>query len=127
MKRAIVVLLALASVAAVAQVATSYSVPVWTGTRYTWPTLGPGLVIANGVLDVLPVPPPAVKTRVHGAELAVVGTTVTPLPAGASNVAVYLNGLRQAVGSDYALMGGNLVPLWPWPPDSRVLIDYDQP
>jgi hypothetical protein len=69
---------------------------------------------------------PAAKPRIYGAELAVVGVTATALPAGASNVAVYLNGLRQKEGADYSLSGGILTPLWPWPPGSYVLVDYDQ-
>ena len=81
--------------------------------------------VSPPVLRAVVAAPPAAKPRIYGAELAVVGVTPTTLPAGAANVAVWLNGLRQKLGADYSLGAGRLTPLWPWPAESYVLIDYD--
>ena len=125
MKRAIVILAALAALASVAQAqqATVFSVPLWTGRTYTWPTLGPTLVVRDGQLDVLPPPPQVQKVRKYSVLCAAVPC---PLPAGASNVAVHLNGLRQAPGIDYTIEAGAVKPLWIWPAERILLVDYDE-
>ena len=79
-------------------------IPVWTGARYVFAKLGPTLVLNSNQLDVL-LPPTPVQ---HHDVLLVYDTTVAgwKLPAGATNVAVYVNGLRYRQGGDYVITNG---------------------
>jgi hypothetical protein len=105
---------------------TIWTVPLWNGKTYVWHSLGPGLTIKSGVLDALPQPAPTVPRRVYGTALTPpTNGTGYALPAGASNVAVWRNGIRQEAGADYQILSGALVPLVPWSADGRVLVDYD--
>lgn len=118
MKRALGVAILLGGLALLALQSNNYLVPVWTGNHYTYPKLGPGLVITNGVLDVA-----VVSSRQYNVAL-------TQSPDGTfkvtgTKVVIYLNGLRQSEGIDYKLADGVLTPLWEWPPNSVVRADLE--
>lgn len=103
---------------------TIWQVPVWSGRSYTFPRLGPGLTITNGVLDVVPQTIP-VPVRVYNYVPAPDPSGAFIVPPGAVNVVVYLNGLRQAPGIDYNIVGNVLTPVnWKWN-ESVVLFDYE--
>jgi hypothetical protein len=113
------------------QAQTILQAPVWTipptgKPYYQWITLGPSLVVAGGKIDAV-IPPGTASKRVYGTVLTLSGGNY-PLPAGATNVAVWLNGIRQAPGVDYQILAGVVAPLTPWPaPPNIVLVDYDAP
>lgn len=103
-----------------AQTAGVLRVPVWTGTHYTYPTLGKSFVLQNSTLEVLL--PPMMERHYD----QVCGTSVSfTLPVAAQKIVVYQNGLRQHPGVDYELQGSKIVPIWTWPSDSSVTCDYD--
>lgn len=104
---------------------TVYELPLWSGKKYVWVTLGPGLKVTNGVIDAV-IPPATTSRRVYSVVLALSGGNY-PLPAGATNAAVFLNGIRLAPGVDYQLLAGTVAPLGPWALSSIVLVDYDAP
>jgi len=115
MNRKIVLAIVVGALAFTAWAATaSRWVPVWVGTRYEWYRLGSTFAVRDGVLDV------NAGQRVYGVLL----TAPYELPAGATDVAVFLNGLRQAPGVYYRIDGGRIVPLYDWPRDSVVVVDY---
>jgi hypothetical protein len=89
-------------------------------------SLGSGLSYAAGELKV--VFPPA-TSRVYGVVLTADASGNYPLPAGAKNVALWLNGVRE---TQYTIVEGKIVPApapgapgWPPPSESQVLVDYD--
>lgn len=103
--------------------ATIWQIPVWTGRTYQFPRLGPGLAVTNGVLDVVAPAPPVARVYNHTPAPDPAGSY--QLPAKAVKVVVYRNGLRQAPGVDYNIVGGLVVPITPGWPDSLVLVDYE--
>jgi hypothetical protein len=103
---------------------TSYRVPLWNGSRYEWPQLGPSFVVRNGTLEVLPAPTPV---RVYGVRIAPDAAGKYKLPAPGTNVAVYLNGIRGTLDVDYKLNQDELIPLWQWDASTLVVVDYDVP
>lgn len=126
MKRGIVlVVLCLALAALIAgQSGSPLLIPVWTGARYAFAKLGPTLVLNGNQLDVLLPPVPVRRQDV----LLVYDTPAGgwKLPAGASNVAVYVNGLRYRQGYDYVITSGvikaqfdNMIP------EHQVTCDFD--
>jgi len=136
MDRKILLRLSLAALAlaiivpALAGFATGLVVPVWdSGTnRYTWPQLGPSLLIRNNQLDVL-LPPG--KVRVYDALLTYDGAKGGwPLPTGAVNVVLYSNGLRNHQGTtgDFTIVDGVAKPnpLFMLP-EHLITADYDLP
>lgn len=98
-------------------------IPVWTGKAYSWFTVGKSFTLANGVIDVLPQP---VKSRSYDVQLTPNAAGAFPLPAGASNVIVFRNGLRQHRTVDYDIANGVITPSEAWPADHQVTADYDQ-
>lgn len=106
---------------------TIWQLPLWNGQRYEWPRLGPSFTVENGVVNVLPAPPPRVHQHMVGAAL-VATSGVYKIPSGAVNVALYRNGIRQTAGVDYSLSGGAITPLFPdgWSA-SLVVADYEIP
>ena len=126
MKRGIVlVVLCLALTALIAaQSGSPLLLPVWTGARYVFAKLGPTLVLNGNQLDVLLPPTPVRRQDV----LLAYDTTAAgwKLPAGATNVAVYVNGLRYRQGYDYVITSGvikaqfdNMIP------EHQVTCDFD--
>lgn len=94
---------------------------------YQWVTLGPTLAVAGGKIDAIIPPGTVPRVRIYSTILTLSGGNY-PLPAGASNVACWLNGIRQAPGVDYQILAGVVAPLTPWPaPPNIVLVDYDAP
>jgi hypothetical protein len=94
---------------------------------YQWVNLGPTLVVSGGKLDAIIPPGTIPKVRVYSTILTLSGGNY-PLPTGATNVACWLNGIRQAPGVDYQILSGVIAPLTPWPaPPNIVLVDYDAP
>jgi hypothetical protein len=126
MKRAIVLVclcLALAVMIA-AQSGSPLLVPIWAGTRYVFAKLGPTLVLNGGQLDVL-LPPGAVHKRdvLLTYDTAAAGWK---LPAGATNVVVYVNGLRYHQGTDFTITSGVIKNQFDnMAPDMLVTCDYD--
>ena len=126
MKRGImlcVLFLALAALIA-AQSGSPLLIPVWTGARYVFAKLGPTLVLNSNQLDVL-LPPTPVQ---HHDVLLVYDTTVAgwKLPAGATNVAVYVNGLRYRQGGDYVITNGVIKPQFDnMLPEHQVTCDFE--
>lgn len=122
--------LILASAFAVATLgaqATIWQLPLWNGRHYEFPVLGPSFVIKDGVLDVLP-PPPAPK-RVYGECLTYDAATTSwgTIPANATNLAIFFNGLRHS-GKEFTIAAGRFTPLAPWKPGGGCLmVDYDLP
>lgn len=55
------------------------------------------------------------------------GRCTLPPARGITAVRVYLNGLRQCEGYDYAvdLTGATITPLFPWPDDAVIVADID--
>lgn len=106
--------------------ASQLQVPVWMGNRYTFPLLGPTLVVGNGQLNVA-------KERFYGVDLSFdqvdLGRKAAILPVGASKVVTHLNGLKQKEGKDYEIKGGLLVQLWVWPVEvgDYATVDFDKP
>jgi hypothetical protein len=99
-------------------------VPLWDGGRYTFPALGPSLVVKNGQLDVLPTPAKVRKyDQVLTYDAAAKGWT---LPAGSGAVVVYVNGLRYRAGADYTIANGRVTPTSDnMLPEHLVTIDFD--
>lgn len=118
MRRALVLCIVAAAVL-LAQTAAPL-IPVWLGNHYQWVRLGQGLTLNGDVLSAQVSP-----RRVYGVQLLPTPQGAYQAPTGARGVALWLNGLRQAVGVDYELTSaGEIKPLWPWPA-GVVLIDYD--
>ncbi|MCC6362143.1 MAG: hypothetical protein IT165_01385 [Bryobacterales bacterium] len=126
MKRGIVlaVLCLAMAVMIAAQSGSPLVIPVWTGARYVFARLGPSLVLNGNQLDIL-LPPVLVR---HTDVLLVYDTAAAgwKLPATATNIAVYVNGLRYRQGYDYAITSGvvkaqfdNMLP------DMQVTCDFD--
>lgn len=110
------ILLAVAFAAAIVvfgQVASSgYQVAIWdvAARQYVWPTLGQGLAVREGQLEVL-LPPPAPQIeRVYDVELQRSGAGWA-LPADAAAVVVHVNGLRYRRGLDYQIEDGIVTPM----------------
>ncbi|MBI4904404.1 MAG: hypothetical protein HY820_12255 [Acidobacteria bacterium] len=126
MKRGIVLVvlcLALAALIA-AQSGSPLLIPVWTGARYVFAKLGPTLVLNGNQLDVLLPPTPVRRQDV----LLVYDTAAGgwKVPAGATNIVVYVNGLRYRQGYDYVITSGvikaqfdNMIP------EHQVTCDFD--
>jgi hypothetical protein len=126
MKRSIVlVVLCLAlAVMIAAQSGSPLLIPVWAGARYVFAKLGPTLVLNGNQLDVL-LPPASVRRR----DVFLTYDTAAAgwkLPAGATNVVIYVNGLRYRQGYDYVITAGvvkaqfdNMLP------EHQVTCDYD--
>jgi hypothetical protein len=123
-RKLLVALAACASGLVALQQITPYRVPLWNGSRYEWPQLGPSFVVRNGVLDILPAPTPV---RVYGVRIAPDPSGKYLLPSDGRNVVVYVNGLRASADVDYQLQGRELVPLWQWDNQTIVVVDYDIP
>ncbi len=105
---------------------TIWQIPLWNGQRYEWPTLGPSFVIVGGVVDVLPAP--AVRVHRHSGTVILTATGgVYNIPAAATNLALYRNGLRQAPGIDYDLKAGVITTLFAWGAGNLVVADYEIP
>lgn len=89
-----------------------------------WLRLGPTLPITNGQIDV--VLPPTTARRVNVAVAYEVAAKGWKLPANASNLTVYVNGLRYSPANYKVAAGlmtanfGNLLP------EHEVVIDYDE-
>ena len=99
-----------------------------------WVQLGPGLSVVNGVLTVTVAP---TSNRVYETVLSVNASGQYPLPvATATNVSVWVNGLRYYRPRDFNIVSGAIVPTCTpgqvtcnWPPPAAgtvVLIDYDK-
>ena len=123
MKRIAVLLLFSAGL----QAQTIWQLPLWNGQRYEWPMLGKSFTVVNGVLEVLPAPPPKIHTHTVGLKLTANGGAYT-IPAAAVNLVLHRNGVRQFEGVDYSLSGGAITPLYPdgWS-TSLVVADYEVP
>jgi hypothetical protein len=108
----------------------------WNGSagRWAYYRLGSGFTLSGNTISVQA--PPAAK-RVYGAKLNWSGAGYILAPGTASNVAVWVNGLRYLEPDDYTLQAGSVTPActpgaagcnWP-PPESRpvVVADYEVP
>jgi hypothetical protein len=68
-----------------------------------------------------------VKTRIYNARLLRVATNAWQIPSTATNVCVYVNGLRYRPGGDYSIAAGKVTALAnTMPADALVIADYDQ-
>jgi len=104
-------------------------IPIWNGQQYVYAKLGANLSLANGTLSASVATPPA---RHYGLVLQYDSTQGGwPLPAGAANIVVYVNGLRYTAALDYSISGGVLKSLGD-PVNGNMLstflvvADYDQ-
>lgn len=105
------------------QAGSGYWVPVWNGSRYEWPRLGPSFVVKGGQVDVL-VPP--VPQRSYGVRVQPDARGRYVLPAQSpKGVVIYINGLRATEGVDYQLSGAEITPLWAWGTQDLVVADFD--
>lgn len=86
---------------------TAMQIPIWNGTRYSFPRLGSTMSLANGELNAV-IPSP--KSRKYD-QLLSHSTSIGgwQLPSGASNVTVHCNGLRYRAGVDYSISAGGLI------------------
>jgi len=128
MRRGIVLVILCLALAAfiAAQSGSPLLVPVWTGARYVFAKLGPTLVLNGNQLDVLLPPTPLRRRDV----LLVYDTTAGgwKLPAGASNVTVYVNGLRYRQGYDYTITSGVIKAQFDnMLPEFQITCDFDAP
>lgn len=123
----ILALLALFAGMLLAQSSSTFWLPVWTGTRYTFPRLGPTLVVANNQIDAVPA---VAKVRTYGTVLTYDAAAAGwHAPAGSSNLVVYVNGLRYTQGTDYSISSpaGLITALADnMQPASLVVVDYDK-
>lgn len=127
----ILVLAALLVAAAVlfgAQATGTLEIPLWNGRSYTWANLGPTLAVGpDGALNAIIPPAPAIPARHWDVQLTAAADGTYPLPAGASNVTVWRNGLRQHASIDYAVSSNAIAPAYPWTAATDLVIaDYDQ-
>lgn len=131
MKRAIVlaVLCLVLAVAIAGQYGSSPPlVPVCVGSRYIFPKLGRSMVLntTTNQLDALVPPIPVRKYDV----LLTYDTTVAgwKMPAGATNLVIYVNGLRYRSGYDYVIAAGVIKAQYDnMLPEHQVTCDYDAP
>ncbi|MBI4910991.1 MAG: hypothetical protein HY820_45695 [Acidobacteria bacterium] len=128
MKRGIVLVILCLALAALiaAQTGSPLLLPVWNGARYVFAKLGPTLVLNGNQLDVLLPPTPVRRVDV----LLIYDTTVAgwKLPAGATNIAVYVNGLRYRQGNDYVVTAGVIKAQFDnMLPEFQVTCDFDTP
>lgn len=123
MKR-LVILLILCAVALPAQ--TIWQVPIWNGRYYQWLTLGPSFTIKGNVIDVVVSTPTATHGHIVGAVLADSSGTYS-IPAPATNLVLYRNGIRQTAGVDYELRSGIITTLFAWGSGNLVVADYQMP
>lgn len=110
-------------------------VPLWSrdpGTgRWGWiyVGLGPSLVVRGGYLDALLPAQPA--QRIYGSALSWDELKMGyPLPAGARNVTLFVNGKRYYEGAEYLIQQQVVKPVgagWPDPNVSVVRCDHDPP
>jgi hypothetical protein len=98
-KTTVVILLAvILAVTAISQ--STLRLPVWDGRQYTFPRLGSGFVVANGTISVTP---SEVPQRKYGQILPFdASQSAWVLPASATNIVVFVNGLRYTSGVDYS-------------------------
>lgn len=98
-------------------------------------SLGPGLTVklvdGKAVLDVVaPTTPPPAATpskRKYDVVLTRSAEGAYPLPTGATNMVVHVNGIRYREAGNWVIEGVNLKPIASnWPPDADVTIDYDE-
>lgn len=90
--------------------------------------LGPLFVIdtTNGILNVN-VPTNTAPKEVVNVQLARSGDGTYMVPAGATNVKVFVNGIRYQPGGNYTLAGDKITPIVAagnWPAGAEVVIDY---
>lgn len=130
MKRAIVlaVLCLVLAVAIADQYASPPLVPVWVATRYIFPKLGPTLVL-NTTTNQLDALVPLIPVRKYDVLLtydtAIAGWR---MPTGATNLVIYVNGLRYRSGYDYVIAAGVIKNQFDnMAPDHQVTCDYDAP
>lgn len=135
MKKLLAVLLFLCVALLVAQTVSDLWLPIWNSAvgRYQWKRLGSGFTISGDTINVTAQP-----SRIYGVILTKSPTAMTyPLPvATASNVVVYVNGLRYVSPQDYTITAGVVTPACTpgatdcnWPPVTampQVVADYDK-
>jgi hypothetical protein len=126
MKRVIVLVVLCLTLAVMiaAQSGSPLLVPIWAGTRYVFARLGPSLVLNGGQLDAVLPPLPVHKRDV----LLTYDTNAAgwKLPVGATNVVVYVNGLRYHQGTDFVINAGVVKNQFDnMTPDMLVTCDYD--
>jgi len=105
---------------------TIWQVPIWNGRYYQWLILGPSLVVKGNVIDVASVTQAAAHGHIVGAVLADSSGTYL-IPATATNLVLYRNGIRQTAGVDYELKGGSITMLFAWGAGNLVVADYQMP
>jgi hypothetical protein len=114
------------AVAIAAQYGSPPLVPVWIGSRYIFPKLGPTLVLntTTNQLDALLPPIPVRKYDVLLTyETAPAGWR---MPAGATNLVIFVNGLRYRAGYDYVITAGVIKAQYDnMLPEHQVTCDYD--
>ena len=102
--------------------------PVYDGRQYSFPRIGSGFVVSNGVISVTP---PTVTPRKYGQILPFdVSQGAWILPASATGIVVFVNGFRFVNGVDYSATTTNsgtfIRPLGTnMTPDDIVVVDYD--
>lgn len=128
MKRGIVLALLCLVLAAFvgAQSASPLLIPIWAGARYIFPKLGPTLVLntSSNQLDALVPPIPVRKYDV----LLTYDTAAAGwrMPAGATNLVIFVNGLRYRAGYDYVITAGVIKAQYDnMLPEHQVTCDYD--
>jgi hypothetical protein len=109
MKKLILAALFLIGFAAVAQTASVRSIFSWDGTKQQWLTFGPTLTVsATGQIDVAAAANKP-KVRIYDMPLAYDATAKTWIvPASASALVIYVNGIRYRPTKDYILSVGKL-------------------
>ena len=102
-----VIYLALAAAGVCWTFQSNLQVLVLNGTKYIFPKLGPSLTVSpTNVLDVI-----SLKTRIFDTQLSFDATSAGwPLPAGATDVVIYVNGLRYHAGLDYQISNNIIKP-----------------
>lgn len=124
-----IALLALGALALGSMAATAYRIPLWDGSRYIWPLLGPSLVVQGGYLDIVLAPTPAPRQRNVVLQWQQIAGGYK-FPAAPKNQECHVNGLLYTPGDDYTITGDTLVPgvLGNWPPaaEAKVVCSYDR-
>lgn len=102
-----------------------YWVPLWNGSRWEFPRLGPTFTVSGGEVNAV-APPVVQRTRHYDVKITPDAQGKYMLP-GTHGLVVHINGLRATPFVDYQIQGNELVPLWQWDAETLITIDYDDP
>ena len=126
--RKLLFLLLISAIITISQPVSSYRVPLWDGTKYIWPILGPAFVLSGNVLNVAPV---VAKVRIYDVRLTFDPVNnnfkfPSTLPTDPTKIQCWVNGLLE---DDYTVQSRililNPVRVWPLGSEIKIVCNYD--